>query len=157
LTRILLFSDTHGHLGCMRSVVENRPAGLIIHLGDFSRDIRALSLPPGSPAPITVQGNCDMAAGGETVRMLRVEDVTFFLTHGHLHDVKRTMHTLAAAAQKAGARAALFGHTHMPFCEDENGLLLFNPGSLSFPRFGPVTYGLIEVDGRDLSTQIVPV
>jgi putative phosphoesterase len=156
MTRILVFSDTHGYLGPMCSAVENRPAGLIIHLGDFSRDIRALSLPPGGPAPVTVQGNCDLAAGGETVRTLTVEGVTFFLTHGHRHGVKHTVHTLAAAAREAGARAALFGHTHMPFCEDENGLLLFNPGSLGFPRFGPSTYGLIEVDGRSLAAQIIP-
>jgi putative phosphoesterase len=141
----------------MRSVVENRPADLIIHLGDFSRDIRALSLPPGSPEPVTVQGNCDMTAGGETVRMLTVEGVTFFLTHGHLHGVKRTTGLLAAAAGEAGARAALFGHTHVPFCEEENGVLLFNPGSLGFPCFGHATYGLVEVDGRALRTQFVPV
>ena len=28
----------------------------------------------------------------------------------------------------------MFGHTHRPFFEDDNGIIVLNPGSLSFPR-----------------------
>ncbi|MBQ6947281.1 MAG: metallophosphoesterase family protein, partial [Clostridia bacterium] len=28
------------------------------------------------------------------------------------------------------------GHTHIPRCETENGILLLNPGSLSIPKEG---------------------
>ena len=33
-----------------------------------------------------------------------------------------------------GAEIVMFGHTHRPFFEDDNGIIVLNPGSLSFPR-----------------------
>ncbi len=35
------------------------------------------------------------------------------------------------------ARVVVFGHSHIPFLEDENGLLLLNPGSPTDKRRQP--------------------
>ena len=36
---------------------------------------------------------------------------------------------LASAAAAKGAQVACFGHTHKPFCEYRDGVLLINPGT----------------------------
>lgn len=69
--------------------------------------------------------------------------VRLYMTHGHNHHVKQTLFRLLADARKAGAAAVLFGHTHQPYCEEEDGLLVCNPGSCGH---GGGTVALIETD-----------
>ena len=40
-------------------------------------------------------------------------------------------------ARFPGARVVCFGHTHLPVCEDRDGLLLLNPGSPTERRRAP--------------------
>jgi putative phosphoesterase len=40
-------------------------------------------------------------------------------------------------ARFPGARAVCFGHTHLPVCDDRDGLLLLNPGSPTERRRAP--------------------
>ena len=54
--------------------------------------------------------------------------------HGHCHYVNARKDMLKSTAKQKGARIALFGHTHVPFCEEMDGILVANPGSLSLPR-----------------------
>ena len=35
-----------------------------------------------------------------------------------------------------GAQVVVFGHTHIPSCELQEGIWLLNPGSPSLPRIG---------------------
>ncbi len=45
------------------------------------------------------------------------------------------------------ARVVVFGHSHIPLLEDEDGLLLFNPGSPTDKRRQPdYTFGLLRLD-----------
>lgn len=47
-----------------------------------------------------------------------------------------------------GARVVVFGHSHIPLLEDEDGLLLFNPGSPTDRRRQPEhTFGLLWAEG----------
>ena len=66
--------------------------------------------------------------------------------------VKGTLSALAAAARERGADIALFGHTHLrlerylpPERDGERPLWLFNPGSISRPREGRPSYGIIDI------------
>ena len=43
------------------------------------------------------------------------------------------------AAREAGADAALFGHTHRPFCERRAGILCLNPGTLARGQYAVLT------------------
>lgn len=53
------------------------------------------------------------------------------------------------------ARAIIFGHSHIPWLEDEGGLLLLNPGSPTDKRRQPdYTFALLHVDG-DVWAEIV--
>jgi uncharacterized protein len=47
------------------------------------------------------------------------------------------------------ARVVVFGHSHMPLLEDEDGLLLLNPGSPTDRRRQPEhTFALLRVEER---------
>lgn len=50
------------------------------------------------------------------------------------------------------ARAVVFGHSHIPFVEDEDGLLLLNPGSPTDKRRQPdYTFALLEIENGEVS------
>ena len=56
------------------------------------------------------------------------------------------------------ARVVVFGHSHMPYNEDENGLLLFNPGSPTWKRKAPFTsMGLLWITDGEVEGEIFPV
>jgi putative phosphoesterase len=56
------------------------------------------------------------------------------------------------------ARVVIFGHSHIPWNEDEGGLLLLNPGSPTDRRRQPQhTFALLHADGGKVSARIVVV
>ena len=57
-----------------------------------------------------------------------------FLTHGHYYYVNSRKDFIRSAAIQRGAKIALFGHTHVPYLEEDGEILVANPGSLSLPR-----------------------
>ena len=59
---------------------------------------------------------------------------------------------LGSAARERSADIVLFGHTHLPYeayiasdSEEEKSVWLFNPGSMSKPREGKPSYGIIDI------------
>ncbi|HEX2181168.1 MAG TPA: metallophosphoesterase family protein [Rubrobacteraceae bacterium] len=56
------------------------------------------------------------------------------------------------------ARVVVFGHSHIPFLEDEDGLMLLNPGSPTDRRRQPRhTFALLRADGGEVRAEIVPL
>lgn len=54
------------------------------------------------------------------------------------------------------ARAIVFGHSHAPFLEDEDGLLLLNPGSPTDKRRQPEhTFALLRVEEGEIRAEIL--
>jgi putative phosphoesterase len=54
------------------------------------------------------------------------------------------------------ARVIVFGHSHEPFLEDEDGLLLLNPGSPTDKRRQPRhTFALLRAEEGDVRAEIV--
>ena len=54
------------------------------------------------------------------------------------------------------ARVVVFGHSHIPFLEDKNGLLLLNPGSPTDKRRQPEhTFALIRSEEGDVRAEII--
>ena len=80
-----------------------------------------------------VRGNCDYASFAPQDGLAAFDNVLFYYTHGHLLGVKAGYEQLYFAAKSRGADVALFGHTHRAFCEEWDGVTLFNPGTLSYP------------------------
>ena len=54
------------------------------------------------------------------------------------------------------ARVVVFGHSHIPWLEDEDGLLLLNPGSPTDKRRQPEhTFALLRAQGGGASAEIL--
>ena len=55
-----------------------------------------------------------------------------------------------------GARVVIFGHSHIPFLEDESGLMLLNPGSPTDRRRQPRhTFALLHAEGGRVRAEIL--
>jgi putative phosphoesterase len=54
------------------------------------------------------------------------------------------------------ARVVVFGHSHIPWLEDQDGLLLLNPGSPTDRRRQPDhTFALLRVEGGEAAVEIL--
>lgn len=131
----------------------HRDADCFIHLGDGAAGFCELCAGEGVFS-LAVRGNCDFAPCGEIPAEIvhTFDDYRFFLTHGNKYGVSFSKYPLADAARKKNCDIALFGHTHVAYCEylpgegeNEKGVYLFNPGSLCVPRDGQRSYGVIII------------
>jgi putative phosphoesterase len=56
------------------------------------------------------------------------------------------------------ARVVVFGHSHIPFLEDEGGLMLLNPGSPTDRRRQPrYTFALLRTEEGRVRAEILPL
>lgn len=127
--KIVVFSDSHGEVDAMEQVVRREKPYLVLHLGDLCRDFEELQRRLPTQVMQNVCGNCDGFTETPDRRTLRVEGRRILMMHGHRYGVKQSYGAAVFAAQEAGADILLFGHTHVPFCEDLDGLWVMNPGS----------------------------
>lgn len=136
--KILIISDSHGFTSMLKTILETeRNCDMIIHLGDGGRDMFEMNeLISGIPV-YQLKGNCDMASYDFSEKFISYADnFKFFACHGHIYHVKSSLHSLFYAAKEYGCRFAFYGHTHIPSYEETEGIILFNPGSVSNGRYG---------------------
>lgn len=155
--KILVLSDSHSSLSFMRRCIDGVKPNAIIHLGDHFDDAVAMEEEYPSIPMVRVPGNCDRyrcPPGEPEIRITRMGGVDIYLTHGHRHSVKSYLGALLRDARKAGVKAVLYGHTHVPDChQEEDGLWVLNPGSCGY--YGG-SAGLLEVnDGRIHSCRLL--
>jgi uncharacterized protein len=151
--RIAVFSDTHGYFGNLQEACRTLGSvDRLIHAGDHFTDMaviaRQLSVPPDCCHGVS--GNMDYPPTGPAEERLTLGGVRILVIHGHRHGVKTGPQRLLYRAQELNAQAVVFGHSHVAYLEEVDGVLLFNPGSLSEPRLPSrqPSCGLIEiVDG----------
>ena len=148
--RLLVMSDSHGDAEGLERVFElhRDDCDAFIHLGDGLEEASRLAARYPDKRFVTLRGNCDYRASGDTEALLELGGAKLFCTHGHKYGVKYDYGTLCAEARRLGASAALFGHTHQPFCERRGGLWLMNPGSLSLWNRGALCFGLVEISEK---------
>ena len=131
--KILVLSDSHASLRRMREWIEVVKPDAVVHLGDHYDDGQALQEEYPRLSFWLVPGNCDRwraPVGAPEILCTKVCGVRLFMTHGHNHHVKQGMGALLSDARRMQAQAALYGHTHMPVCQQEpDGLWVLNPGS----------------------------
>ncbi len=152
--RILAFSDTHGdNTQCFEWIERIPGVNLILHAGDILRD--AEDLAAVYPQTEYVSGNNDFARFAPAEKILFCDGKNLFLTHGHTYGVKHGLRTLASAARLKGAQICVFGHTHVPYCGYEDGILLVNPGSSSGRYAAAATCAVIEIDQGRVSADIL--
>ena len=134
--KLLIFSDSHYRTEPMYSVAEKYSSVIdgIIHLGDCTEDISGFKTICPDIHIYNVRGNNDYENGCPAERTVPIAGHTIFMTHGHRQRVYYNTDTLYYTAAQNGADIALFGHTHVPYLQNENGILIMNPGSISLPR-----------------------
>lgn len=159
MTKILVFSDSHGNGRGISSALRQHPdASIALFLGDGISDFRRTADLPYLKT-VCVRGNCDFYGGIEgahDVEIITVENVRIMMTHGHLFGVKSGLGMALNKAAAAEADIFLFGHTHIPFDHTfpngDRNIRMFNPGSVSHGRDCGNTYGVIVVDGDSAIT-----
>jgi putative phosphoesterase len=134
--RLLVCSDSHGRGGKLLRAAQCQPtAEIIVFLGDGEAESEALLHLPGKTV-YRVCGNCDFGSQLPGWERFTAAGRQVLCTHGHLAQVKWGIETLRDTARAHGAQIALFGHTHTPLLAYEDGVYLFNPGSIAEDCFG---------------------
>lgn len=161
MAKVIIASDIHGRKSraeALALIFQREKPDKIILLGDFLYNgprngvpedydpmavINALS--PYKDIIVAVRGNCDARIDLDLLpfampdfQEIAINGTLCHLTHGHLLDELKGV--------KKG-EAILYGHTHKLKMECQSGVLLLNPGSISFPKGeNPPTYLLWEGD-----------
>jgi putative phosphoesterase len=131
--RIFVLADTHDHLPAdLETLVEGTDE--IWHLGDLcapSLLVRLESL--GRPVTL-VRGNCDGNFEWPPVINLVRNRVRFRLVH------------IAPPSSPSNVDVLLHAHTHVPRCEEKDGVLFLNPGCVTRPNRGaPPSVATLEI------------
>ena len=135
----------------MRLAVKAVQPDAVIHLGDFYEDGEALAQEYPHLCIHQVPGNCDRFRCPPDLPQVMCYDVCgvrLLMTHGHMHGVKGFgTGRLTAEARVMQAKAALYGHTHVADCrQEEDGLWVLNPGACG--SYGGSVGMILTEDGQ---------
>lgn len=160
--KLMFISDIHGSVPALKTALDRckleEPDYLVIS-GDILYHGPRNPLPDGydpkgviellNPLKemiVAVRGNCDSEVDQMVLdfpimadyQELLVDDLRFFISHGHLFD-----NDLPDLVSRDGIYVQ--GHTHIPMLKKIQTKTHFNPGSITLPKNNePKTYGLYE-------------
>lgn len=134
--KVLIVSDTHRKDDNLKKVIEAlKPIDMLIHLGDAEGS--EMQIPEWVNPECQMQmvrGNNDFFSALDREREIEIGRYRVLLTHGHYYSVSLGPEQLTIDARARDFDIAMFGHTHRPYFDDSNGIIVLNPGSLSYPR-----------------------
>lgn len=174
--KLLVISDSHGDYDVLYDIIMNfgSECDALIFCGDGICDIATIlanaysneKLKEALPPVIAItQGNGDSERYRIEIedlennmpwKILAVPPRTFFtvcsrnilVVHGHKHGVGLGTETLISSASIMDADMTFFGHTHIPYWEENKTALFLNPGSCSRPRGGmPASFAVVSFPG----------
>ncbi|CAM2796915.1 phosphodiesterase [Vibrio neptunius] len=161
--KLFFASDLHGSLPTtekMLSQFDQSGAETLVLLGDILNHGPRNQVPEGYNPPavaqrlnqyadqiIAVRGNCDSEVDQMLLSFPMMMDYVWvllesghrlFVTHGHLYNTDKR------PPLKRGDVIA-HGHTHVPVAQWQGEQVIFNPGSVTFPRNGfEPSFGVYE-------------
>ena len=132
--KVLIVSDTHGRdENLEEAVLREAPFDYLIHCGDVEG--REIFIEALAECPcIIVAGNNDFFTDLSHEEEITLEGHKMLVTHGPYYFVSRNHDRLVEKAREDNCQIAMYGHTHTPVIEEEDGILVINPGSLTYPR-----------------------
>ncbi len=138
--RIVVISDSHGRWPNIIEAIVNWPTAEVVYfLGDGARDYEdAKSIHGCNKAFIGVRGNCDMYCDLPFKDVRSLGSAKIYATHGHCEHVKYGIEELKHQARKEGCNIVIFGHTHEAVSIYEDGLYIFNPGTMKYGQYGVI-------------------
>lgn len=120
---------------------------LIIHAGDLVDEQVILDLETIAPVE-AVAGNMDPFDLVERLgrrKVLHIGEKKIGLIHGDGYGGS-TPERARKSFSEGTLDCIIFGHSHQPFCQVLDGVLMFNPGSCIDPRREPLpSYGILTV------------
>ncbi|SDZ67490.1 hypothetical protein SAMN05421736_1304 [Evansella caseinilytica] len=143
--KALIMSDSHGWDKEVAEVVHRhqQEVDVIFHCGDSELSIAN----PLFKQVLSVSGNCDFGEDFPAEIIKKINGVTFYISHGHLLNVKMNAMNLLYKGEEHGADIVCFGHTHVPVAFQEKNIVFINPGSMRLPRQHTAgTYVLLKVE-----------
>jgi len=154
--KVAILSDTHIRKGrSLPAYVWNvlSDVDTILHAGDFVTESLLEELKELAPV-VAVRGNCDWLIEGLPDRaVFTLEHLKIGMTHGFQGKGKNTPERAYNTFQEDKTDIIIFGHSHVPYMNIVNGVLLFNPGSTT-ERRGQEYYSMgimtIEKDDFDI-------
>lgn len=148
--RVLIVSDTHRKDENLYKIIrENGPFDMLIHLGDLEGSEEKIAGWAGEGCQVhMVLGNNDFFSELDREKEINIGKYRVLLTHGHYYNVSLGVERLELEARERNLDIVMYGHTHRPFYEVHNGVIILNPGSLSYPRQEgrKPSYMVMEVD-----------
>ena len=147
--KLLVISDTHRDISKACKILNDIGDMLcgVIHCGDLYDDFQLLKARYKNLKFYGVKGNCDYGCQGENEEVITVGGKRIFITHGHNYGVNFSTDRIYYRAMELGVNACLYGHTHIPLCENCNGIVILNPGSLTLPRGNSkASYGILTIE-----------
>jgi putative phosphoesterase len=149
-----LISDTHG---TVPAAVYVALAGVdhILHAGDVGPVDMLTELEAIAPVS-AVLGNTDH---GLALPETRVEEFAThkFLIH-HIVDASMPSQRVRALLAEEQPDVVVFGHTHIPFQDEIDGVLYLNPGSACQPRdFSAASVAIVDCTPTGLDVRFVPL
>jgi putative phosphoesterase len=151
--RILVLADTHipDRARELPKVIldEAKKADMIIHAGDFT-DISVLSKLKSITEVKAVYGNMDPVSVRDTLPLKEVIKIGKFkigVIHGEGAPQGLVDYVKNFFEEKSDC--IIFGHAHTPVNKVVNGVLMFNPGSVTDKIFAPYnSYGILELNDQ---------
>jgi len=150
--KILIVSDTHRKDDNLKEVIERtKPLDMLIHLGDAEGSEALIASWVNEECRLEmVLGNNDFFSSLDKEKEIWIGRYKVLLTHGHYYNVSLDPEFLRKEAVARNFDIAMFGHTHRPYYSEENGVVVLNPGSLSYPRQDgrKPSYMIMELDDK---------
>ena len=161
LMKIGVVSDTHIFRASKKLpqvlVEQFSKVDLILHLGDWV--VMDVYDQLAQLAPVDgIAGNNDgyeiIERFGER-KLLTIEGKRIGLIHGHTpYSRKGTDGNAFLAFEGENVDVILFGHSHQPLMRNQNGILLFNPGSPTDKRREKrYSFGLLDITQAGIGAQ----
>lgn len=152
--RIVVLSDAHGYTTPIEKAIEQSKPDAVIYCGDGAERAEDISYLYKDIDFYFVKGNCDF--GDYPIEQeIKIGSKKIFFTHGHKYSVKSGYNEIIKEAKRRAVDILLFGHTHIPFTEYDEGLYIMNPGSCAMATLGSPTYGFIDIVGNSIVANIV--
>lgn len=136
--RVLVVSDTHRYGDNFYFVVEKlEDIDLVIHCGDIEGQEYEFEevVDQTLHCPfVAVTGNNDFFSHLDHEAAINIGRYRALVTHGHHYYVSMSNEFIKQEAKARGFDMVFYGHTHRPVIDETEGILVVNPGSLTYPR-----------------------
>lgn len=131
--RMVVLSDIHYEKDLAKKVIEKhrKDVDLFVFLGDGIDNFEDLTVFDSRVKTIAVKGNCDYDSNADVYELFDFCGRKIFCTHGNLYDVDLGLKRLKQTAKDKGADVCLYGHTHTAYSENNDDLLVLNPGAIT--------------------------